>query len=385
MKEPLKKLVMALVAALTFGAMGGEVTATAMTAQQRYPWNGLVDITVTLSGTSNDAAQVVCTFVATNSATHAVLNVFHVTGGNMIPGSGGTWTRQFVWDAAADLGEVKIADVELTVEAEPNPLGGVQLWENGPYWAECNVGAIKPEERGYYFWWGDTVGYSVNTNGATWTSDSEGYWHLEGVKWVSSDGAEMNSSPFVRSACPTARKSISQLQSAGYIDSTGNLVAAYDAARAHLGAPWRMPTYDDFADCTHKCDLIWETCNGVWGVRVTGRDAYVSRSIFLPAAGFGDDSDFCYADICCADSYGSYWSSTPRSYNSWTLDFDSSDFYFIYGDRCFGSLFVQCEDVMRLIYPSVRRRRIWRLIRGLGRGMCKLRSRSFSTRRGARE
>ena len=25
-------------------------------------------------------------------------------------------------------------------------LGGVQLWENGPYWAECNVGATKPQE-----------------------------------------------------------------------------------------------------------------------------------------------------------------------------------------------------------------------------------------------
>ena len=22
----------------------------------------------------------------------------------------------------------------------------VQLWEGGPYWAECNVGATKPEE-----------------------------------------------------------------------------------------------------------------------------------------------------------------------------------------------------------------------------------------------
>lgn len=42
----------------------------------------------------------------------------------------------------------------------PEPLGGVQLWENGPYWAECNVGASAPEDYGYYFWWGDTVGYT---------------------------------------------------------------------------------------------------------------------------------------------------------------------------------------------------------------------------------
>ncbi len=41
---------------------------------------------------------------------------------------------------------------------------GVQLWENGPYWAETNIGAEKPEDYGYYFWWGDTVGYKREGN-----------------------------------------------------------------------------------------------------------------------------------------------------------------------------------------------------------------------------
>ena len=122
---------------------------TNVTARQRYPWNGLVDIVVTLAGASNDVANAACRFVATNSATLAALNVSHVTGDGVASGSGSTWTRKFVWDATADLGEVKIADVALTVEADT--LGGVQLWENGPYWAECNVGAAKPEEYGYYF------------------------------------------------------------------------------------------------------------------------------------------------------------------------------------------------------------------------------------------
>ena len=39
---------------------------------------------------------------------------------------------------------------------------GVQLWKGGPYWAECNVGATQPEECGYYFWRGDTVGCKRN-------------------------------------------------------------------------------------------------------------------------------------------------------------------------------------------------------------------------------
>lgn len=37
--------------------------------------------------------------------------------------------------------------------------GRVQLWEGGPFWAETNIGADQPWEVGYYFWWGDTVGY----------------------------------------------------------------------------------------------------------------------------------------------------------------------------------------------------------------------------------
>ena len=32
----------------------------------------------------------------------------------------------------------------------------VQLWEDGPYWADTNIGAEKPEDYGFYFWWGDT-------------------------------------------------------------------------------------------------------------------------------------------------------------------------------------------------------------------------------------
>ena len=36
---------------------------------------------------------------------------------------------------------------------------GVQLWENGPLWAKTNIGANSPTEAGYYFWWGDTLGY----------------------------------------------------------------------------------------------------------------------------------------------------------------------------------------------------------------------------------
>ena len=96
--------------------------------------------------------------------------------------------------------------------------GGVQLWENGPYWAECNVGATRPEEYGYYFWWGDTVGYS--RSGGAWNDygEGDGSGYYSGVTWVSSTGEQMSSSPFVNSSCPTYGKDNSALLSAGYID-----------------------------------------------------------------------------------------------------------------------------------------------------------------------
>lgn len=290
---------------LPFLAMAGEVAVTAVTAQQRYPWNGLVDIAVTIQGTAEDVAEAEWSFVAKNSATKAAIPVAHLTQNGNDSGSGTTWTRRFIWDLAADVGAVKIDDIALTVDVKS--LGGVQLWENGPYWAECNVGATKPEEYGYYFWWGDTVGYKRNANNDGWVSVANGA-----------------SFSFSSGNCPTYGKSISQLQSAGYIDSTGNLVAAHDAATAHLGAPWRMPTDAEFTALISNCDTTWTTRNGVYGRLVTGRGTYASRSIFLPAAGRGYDS---YLDRL--GSFGAYWSSTPYSddsLNAWDLYFDSGNF-----------------------------------------------------------
>ena len=180
----------------------------------------------------------------------------------------------------------------------------VQLCEGGPYWATKNIGASRPEEYGYYFWWGDTVGYT--RSGGTWTDydygwgDDSGYY--SGVTWVSSTGRQMSSSPFDWDSCPTYRKSNSALQSAGYIDSMGNLVAAHDAATAHLGAPWRMPTSDEIQALVNNCTTTWTTQNGVYGRLVTGKGAYANRSIFLPAAGSGYDSF-----LSSPGSYGNYW------------------------------------------------------------------------------
>jgi len=215
--------------------------------------------------------------------------------------------------------------------AEEGP-GAVQLWENGPYWAECNVGATKPEEYGYYFWWGDTVGYT--RSGGTWYDYGDGDGEYKDVTWVSSTGQQMSSSPFDWGSCPTNDKSDSQLQSEGYIDSTGNLAAAHDAATAHLGAPWRMPTSDEIQALVDNCTTTWITTNGVYGRLVTGKGTYANRSIFLPAAGYGYDSYLIYPG-----SLGDFWSSTPTSDGSnyaWYLYFNSGGFGRDDDDRYYG-------------------------------------------------
>ena len=315
--KKMKKTVWALLSAAfcAFGAFAESgVTVTGVTAQQRYPWNGKVDIVVSFACAAGDLSEVECFFAATNSATKAAIPVEHLTLNGDDTGSGATWTRKYIWDAAADAGHVKIADVALTADAR---FTFVQLWENGPYWATCNVGATKPEEYGYYFWWGDTVGYKRNAANSGWVSVKDG-----------------SSFSFDSSHCPTYNKTESQLRSAGYIDSAGNLTAAHDAATAHLGASWRMPTDAEFSALISNCTTSWTTRNGVYGRLVKGKGDYASKSIFLPVAGYGYDSGFNYLG-----SLGYYWSSSPSSVGSryaWSLLFGSGIFDRIDNDRYYG-------------------------------------------------
>ena len=182
----------------------------------------------------------------------------------------------------------------------------VQLWEGGPYWADTNIGAEKPWESGYHFWWGDTVGYK-----------------RLGDAWVATDGSSSNFS-FNDSNTPTYNKSIATLQGEGWITADGVLVPEHDAAHVHWGGGWRMPTDAEFSALIDNCTTKWITTNGVSGRLVTGKGAYADRSIFLPAAGYGSGSY-----LSRPGSGGLYWSSTPDSdypYRAWYLYFGSGSF-----------------------------------------------------------
>ena len=187
---------------------------------------------------------------------------------------------------------------------------GVQLWENGPYWATTNIGAERPEDYGYYFWWGDTVGWAPNAGG-------------DG--WVASDGSGKTHVFYDYENCtPTDNKTVDQLKSLGYVDASGNLTAEHDAATQHWGGGgWRMPTRDECIALCDNCDWTWTPQNDVEGYVVKGRGAFSANRIFLPATGYGRRSDLRDAGL-----YGGYRSSTPYSdsYMAWYLDFASDSY-----------------------------------------------------------
>ena len=198
--------------------------------------------------------------------------------------SGGTATIT----ATANDGSGVTATTPCTVTVET-----VQLWEDGPYWAICNVGAEKPEEYGYHYLWGSTKAYIYDSTNSQWVSVDDG-----------------SAFEFSWKNCATYNKNDETLLSEGFIDSTGNLVAQYDVATANLGESWRMPTGDEFSALIENCTTEPTTDyngTGVAGELITGKGEYASRSIFLPAAGWGDRGDRYYYP----GERGFYLSSTP--------------------------------------------------------------------------
>ena len=193
-------------------------------------------------------------------------------------------------------------NAKIRVSIEKIDLEPVQLWEEGPYFARCNIGAMNPEDSGYRFWSGDTVGYKRN-----------------GSDWDAVDGSKKN---FGFVACPTSGMDNDTLKTLGYIDDVANPVlnATHDAATVHLGAPWRMMTDAELQKLvdTEVCIWTWVTSyNGkdVKGYVVKGaKDPYKNNEVFFPAT---------------SGSSGDYWTSSPSPASSalaWDLSFDAGSF-----------------------------------------------------------
>ena len=124
-------------------------------------------------------------------------------------------------------------------------------------WANFNLGAAKPEEKGKYYAWADTRGYTF----------SEPY----DLSWANTPYCTDPSNP-------TNSSSWSK-----YNTTDATLESSDDAATVNLGGSWRMPTHAETAELERKCTWTWCTQNGVNGYKVSSKNN--NNSIFLPATG----------------------------------------------------------------------------------------------------
>lgn len=166
------------------------------------------------------------------------------------------------------------------LEHEPTT---VQLWENGPRWATTNIGASQPQETGKFYQFGDLVGYTPDVANNRWVGDdgSTDHWFKEEYQLFPKTEKE---------------RLIETLLSQGWIayDSQYQgyvLASAHDVATQKFGYNYKIPTQQDWNDLITKCDWTSDTIQGVSGIKITGRGDYSLNSIFLPQAGYAQNSN----------------------------------------------------------------------------------------------
>jgi len=117
------------------------------------------------------------------------------------------------------------------------------------------------------------------------------------------------------------------------LDESNNLKPEYDADHVLLGGKRRMPTHAEQQELIDNCTSTWTNIKGVYGMLFTSNKiGYTDKSIFLPAAGFGDASY-----LSSAGSSGGYWSSTlANGYLARGLSFNSGHGYTNYIGRSGG-------------------------------------------------
>ena len=141
-------LAAAMVAAAPLWAENPAVEVSDVKARQRWPWNGLVDITCTVSGidgTTNGLEFAVAAVMDSGDVRNAT-HLWTVRDGKKSAARNVSTNGNYhlLWDAGAYFGMGGIHSnvvVSVTVVKEH---AKVQLWEGGPYWATTNIGAESP-------------------------------------------------------------------------------------------------------------------------------------------------------------------------------------------------------------------------------------------------
>ncbi|MBR0526149.1 MAG: Ig-like domain-containing protein [Prevotella sp.] len=175
---------------------------------------------------------------------------------------------------------------------------------SGTLWATYNIGADSPEDYGDYFAWGETEGYNDGKTKFDWST----------YKWCEGSNSTMTK------YCTNSSYGYN-----GFTDDKTELDLEDDAAYVNWGPKWRMPSEEQFSELINSSYTTteWTTMNGVNGRKITSNTN--GNSIFLPAAGYRDNSS-----LFDGGSGGDYWSRTLYSDGpsiAWGLYFHSGGVY----------------------------------------------------------
>lgn len=120
-------------------------------------------------------------------------------------------------------------------------------------WATCNIGAESPEDPGFLFAWGETENKDDFTS-YNYAFGPISYTGTEITKYCTNENYGVNDGLILLETCD-------------------------DAANAHMGGDWRMPTRAEIAELMRGCTREYITVNESFCVKFTGPNG---NSILLP-------------------------------------------------------------------------------------------------------